>query len=299
MPLNSESRKFLSDIFGKKPNKLVPMRREFDTNEPVGVLNQLKKNGAITALDIDELDKNNPFVNPTSKDKIYLDIRFRVTDWKKIDAYGEEEFNKLTVEPYGKDKQVRIAKERIISKALKLENNEFRFRDWDLGAIDGDHIVFMEILETLRKKNFLEYWDCTFDIYLGTCECFIKVLKDTKELQEKNKPKIINEKIAKTQKKKPVPAPKFHFTEGILFRDYSDNVIKIKNENSQEYRLLATAFKLPLKTRIDAATDEIELTARQIYDTATRLNQKIKEKFGPDQFFDNDYNNKYVRRVVE
>jgi hypothetical protein len=58
-------------------------------------------------------------------------------------------------------------------------------------------------------------------------------------------------------------------------------------------------MNLPVKERIDALSDDLELTFRQTYDTARRLNEKIKSTFGIDNFFETDMTNKLVRRIVE
>lgn len=93
--------------------------------------------------------------------------------------------------------------------------------------------------------------------------------------------------------------PKFKFSEGVLFRDFADGVLLFKNENDQEFILIKTAMGLPINEKIDAMTEQIDLKPRQIYDTAKRLNTKIKDTFGINDFFAIDFTNKYVKRVVE
>lgn len=92
---------------------------------------------------------------------------------------------------------------------------------------------------------------------------------------------------------------KFRFSNGVLFRDFSDEVLIFKDENEQEFRVIKTAMNLPINERIDALTDNMELTFRQLYDTARRLNEKIKTTFGRENFFETDSTNKLVRRVIE
>ena len=58
-------------------------------------------------------------------------------------------------------------------------------------------------------------------------------------------------------------------------------------------------LELPVGERIDALTDELDMTFRQIYDTARRLNEKIKNTFKIDSFFALDSQDKNITRAVE
>lgn len=91
--------------------------------------------------------------------------------------------------------------------------------------------------------------------------------------------------------------PKFRFTEGILFRDFENGILKFLDEKDKEFTLISTAMSLPVGERIDTFNTEMEF--RKMYDTARRLNEKIKEKFKIDKFFETDFANKYVKRLVE
>lgn len=93
--------------------------------------------------------------------------------------------------------------------------------------------------------------------------------------------------------------PRFRFDQGVLFRDFSDTVLKIGGENTLEYRLVQTALKTPVGEKIDTLTDELEMEWRQLYDTAKRLNDKIKTVFKVDEFFQIDYQNKNVSKTIE
>lgn len=93
--------------------------------------------------------------------------------------------------------------------------------------------------------------------------------------------------------------PRFRFDQGVLFRDFCDTILKIGGENTLEYRLVQTALKTPVGEKIDTLTDELEMEWRQLYDTAKRLNDKIKTAFKVDGFFQIDYQNKNVRKTIE
>lgn len=111
---------------------------------------------------------------------------------------------------------------------------------------------------------------------------------------------IFTEKGTKSNlEKEPFPSPKFRFNQGVLFRDFCSEILRIEGENTQEYRLLDTAIALPIEERIDAATENLEMEWRQLYDTARRLNDKIKNTFKIDNFFCIDYQNKKMHRAVE
>jgi hypothetical protein len=73
----------------------------------------------------------------------------------------------------------------------------------------------------------------------------------------------------------------------------------VKGENTKEYRLLDTAIALPVGERIDLVTEYIDMEWRQLYDTARRLNDKIKGLFEIDNFFHIDFQNKKIHRTVE
>jgi len=92
---------------------------------------------------------------------------------------------------------------------------------------------------------------------------------------------------------------RFRFDQGILFRDFCDTVLKIKGENTLEHRLVQTALKTRVGEEIDTLTDELEMDWRQLYDTAKRLNDKIKTAFKISDFFQIDYQNKKIKKTIE
>jgi len=93
--------------------------------------------------------------------------------------------------------------------------------------------------------------------------------------------------------------PRFRFDQGVLFRDFCDAILKIKGENTLEYRLVQTALNVHVGEKIDTLTDELEMDWRQLYDTAKRLNEKIKSTFKIDEFFIIDYQNKNIKKTIE
>ncbi len=90
----------------------------------------------------------------------------------------------------------------------------------------------------------------------------------------------------------------FHFKNGILFRDHCGEVMTFKNENSLQYKLLRCAFSLPIGEQLDGATDDLDMSGRQIPDTARHLNEEIEKVFGISLFV-HDYPNKWAKRIVE
>jgi hypothetical protein len=112
--------------------------------------------------------------------------------------------------------------------------------------------------------------------------------------------KLIDAYEAKSaEKQADMRTPKFRFDQGVLFRDFCDTVLKIGGENTLEYRLVQTALKTPVGEKIDTLTDELEMEWRQLYDTAKRLNDKIKTAFKVDEYFQIDYQNKNIRKTIE
>jgi len=119
------------------------------------------------------------------------------------------------------------------------------------------------------------------------------------EEEKKIKNEIIEELGFKEKEIQPTPLPKFRFNQGVLFRDFCNDILMVKGENTKEYRLLDTVVALPARERIDALTENIEMEWRQLYDTARRLNNKIKDIFKIDNFFQIDFQNKKLHRTVE
>ncbi len=291
MALDFESRELLSDIYQIKPNKKVFITKRLHSNGFLGMLDDLEKKGIIENLSALENEFGSDFLETTDKGTLY-NIRFKVEDWKKLDEFGIKEFNNLITEPYGKDKQLQIVKTAIVKKALQLENTKFRLSKGDVLGDDKEHIVIFETLKDLEKEKFLKLTGATnFDIKTGDWACDIELLKDLKELRKQT---------AKAEPKKgPAPSPKFHFNQGVLFRDFCNEVLIVRSENSKEHTLLTVAMFQPVMARIDATTDDVEMDWRRLYDTARRLNDKIKTVFKIDNFFQLDFENKKLWRVVE
>jgi hypothetical protein len=305
MLLSSDCCKLLGDIYGKREDKSISLIGKFEDNEFREMLRDLEKRKAIRNLSINfyphiviETAKHNEF-----------EIKFEVLSWKKIDDFGEEKFEEFTNEPYGEEKQKREVKNVIIKKALELENTKFSISNNDFEYGDILHIAFLKVITGLEKDGFLISYGITFNFggIVPGFEGSVEILESIEDLikrsvkpatKQKEKKIIIQEKKIKELPLQPLP--KFHFKEGVLFRDFCDEIIVIKGENSQEYRLLGAAIKLPASERIDTLTDSIEIDEwRKLYDTARRLNEKIKNTFKINNFFDIDYQNKKLRKTVE
>lgn len=291
MALDFESRELLSDIYKAKPDTKVVIRKRLHSNGFLGMLGDLEKKGLIEDLVASENEFGLDSLDTTDKGMLY-NISFTVKNWQKLNEFGTKEFSNLITEPYGKDKQLQVVRAAIVKKALQLENTKFRFSKSDVSGDDKEHIVIFEAIKGLEKEKFLKLTgDTHFDIKTGDWACDIVLLKDLKEFQKQT--------IKTEPKKESVSSPKFHFNQGVLFRDFCDEVLIIKGEGSQEYSLLAIAMSLPVMERIDATTDDLELDWRRLYDTARRLNDKIKTTFKIDNFFQTDFENKKLHRAVE
>lgn len=92
--------------------------------------------------------------------------------------------------------------------------------------------------------------------------------------------------------------PKFRFYKGMLHRDGYDPVV-VFAEETQEFTLLRVAMEHSSGERIDAATDDIGMDLRGIYDAARRINKKVKDAFGINGFFRTEWSDKYIERTVE
>jgi hypothetical protein len=290
MALDLESRELLSDIYQIKPNKKVFITKRLHANGFLGMLDDLEKKGIIESLYASENEFGSDLLETTDKGTLY-NIRFGVKDWHKLDEFGIKEFNNLITEPYGKDKQLQIVKAAIIKKSSQLENTKFRLGKSDVTGNDKDHIVIFEALKDLEKEKFLKLTGGTnFDIKTGDWACDIELLKDLNKL--KGQP-------VKGRKSGPASSPKFHFNQGVLFRDFCDEVLIVRSEKSKEHTLLIVAMFQPVMTRIDAETDDVEMDWRRLYDAARRLNDKIKNVFDIENFFQLDFENKKLWRAVE
>lgn len=299
MALDYESRKLLGDIYECKPDQQVTIQKRLYSKGFVEMLESFQKKKMIKDLSIHKDELENPLFGYDSEKGTVYNINFAVRSWQKLDDFGGDEYNKIVTEPYGKEKQLKITKEAIIDKAIGLENIQFRIDNGDLGYPDKEHVVIFEVLDELQKENFLELLDSSFYIDTGDFECDIKLLKNLKELKAKRAKKDESEKQKTAPKNEPTPSPKFRFNQGVLFRDFCNEILIVKGENTKEYRLLDTVIALPVRERIDALTENIEMEWRQLYDTARRLNGKIKDIFKIDNFFQIDFQNKKLHRTVE
>ena len=301
MQLNSECRDLLDNLYGLKGEPKVSLILSFHNNDFKSVLSDLSNMKAIQNLYI-EAKTDNGFIANT---KISFLIRFDVVSWKKIDDYGEEKFNDFTVEPYGDEKQKRIVKDIIIEKALELENTKFKISSYNFKSDDIKHIAFLKILDKLEEEKFIKTKEVFFEVGSQRLwpffEADIEILESYESLKKVNNAieKIFGKREKKENNDFTQQVPRFYYNQGILHRDFCKEVLIIKGENTQEYRLLDIAFNLPINERIDALTDGVEMKWRQVYDTARRLNEKIKETFKVDNFFEIDFENKKLCRTVE
>jgi len=92
--------------------------------------------------------------------------------------------------------------------------------------------------------------------------------------------------------------PSFHFVDGIFYLDHYDGFLKF-SENTMEYTILRVAFNEATGYRLDSATDGLEdYLIKQIYDAGVRLNEKINNKFGIDNFFELSFG-EYIKRSTQ
>lgn len=299
MALDLESRKLLAGIYGLKPSEKIAIKERLYSNGFMEMLEEIEEKKAIKELAILNDSFDNSIFSHSTKEGTVYNISFTVRSWQKLNKFGSDEFKKLVTEPYGKDKQLKIVREAILNKAIRLENNEFRINDDDIGYPDQEHIAFLEVIDGLAKEGFLKTRDGTFYIDTGNFEYDIKLLKDIPELKRERAQKEKPKRQKPVLKNEPVLSPKFRFSQGVLFRDFCNEVLIRRGENTQEYRLLDTAIALPVRETIDALTENIEMEWRQLYDTARRLNDKIKDIFKVDGFFQIDFQNKKLHRTVE
>lgn len=215
-------------------------------------------------------------------------IILRIVNWDKLWNFFIEKYDHVT-DPYGKEKQMTIIREAIVKKALKQENKEISISLSELGEEDKEHINFAHTIQDLADDSFLIIKDIKLPLS-GESEFKIEITGDLSRFAEEEKSPDQKEKTGQQ---------KFRFSNGVLFRDSVDNTLAVKNENTQEYRLLKLALSLPIGERIDAVSDGLEMSFRQIYDTAMRLNEKINKIFGVKDFFVIDSQNKHVIRSVE
>jgi len=99
--------------------------------------------------------------------------------------------------------------------------------------------------------------------------------------------------------KNPTETIKFRFSKGILYRDFHDGVLKFVDEKDKEFAIISTAMGLGVGERIDAANRNIEMEPRALYDATRRINEKIKKTFNISGFFENNFQNHYIKRLVE
>jgi hypothetical protein len=273
--------KTIMKILSQKTGPIIVIKKNFQDAETLGAIYFLENKGLIYNLrhikgKEDKYDKGDVIFAMSSREALY--------------NYYLERYEDSVKDPYGSKRQVEIVKEVILAKAEKLDNNTFTLGASDFKEGQRKHIYLIPSIETLSGGKFLEIKKIDLPPF-GDLEYKIKLLKRQKKTDKTEEPK--------SKKANQFKKPKFRFSNGVLFRDFCDETLAIKNENTQEFKLLRLALSLPMGERIDAMTDELDMSFRQIYDTATRLNEKIKNIFGIDAFFLIDSKNKHITRAVE
>jgi|GEM_PF-3971898 len=194
-------------------------------------------------------------------------------------------------EPYGKEKQKKLVKEAILKKASRLENDVVTITRADLTVHDNEHLNLLLTIQDLVDDNFVAIENLNLSVY-DNSEVRVRLIEGWVKLEDSNK------KNSSTDAKL-INTPKFRFSNNVLFRDLSDEVLRFDRENSHEFQLMRVAFEVPINERIDTILEKLDMDFRQIYDTANRVNKKIEDKFKVSNFFKIDYKNRYIKRVVE
>jgi hypothetical protein len=177
------------------------------------------------------------------------------------------------------------------SKRIRLIQYEINQELSGLGRYDVENILGL-----LRSQGFIvdfKHYTNENNDRLDFFECIVDNFFDDKftAFEEENSNIFAGNEVCANGK--------FHFVDGILFRDHCDYIIK-SDEKTQEYAILRHAFSIKVDERIDGASGDIELDFRQIYDVSRRLNEKIKNTFKLNRdFFISNSSEKYIKRVVE
>ena len=273
MELTTECRTLLGDLYGSREKDALSFPKGKLKPPCIRMLQDLEKRKIIKNLSLDP------------------DISFEMINWSGLDEYGIASLKDLVTEPYGFEKQCRVVKEVITKKAQELDNPKYAIDSSDFILHGGDHIQIFEVIKALKKEKFLKAHSFWFTPD-GEFEIKIELLGDyhPPQKKEESKPPV---------KIKAECTRKFHFKDGVLFRDHVDAVLIFKNENSLQYKLLNSAFSLPVDERLDGLTDGLDMSGRQIPDTAGEINKKIQDAFGVSGFFETDYPNKSAKRIVE
>lgn len=172
------------------------------------------------------------------------------------------------------------------------------FNEKDVSLVQAEKIALFLLEETkifsdvtTDERDQLGELGIKFEIAKGGSLELKNLLEDTRTCLDEKSKGVKKEGLACT--------PIFHFVEGILFRDHSDRILQFK-EKTMEYALLRSAFNQGANSRLDSATPGLDdYNAEQIYKTAHRLNEKIKDEFGVEFFFWLDHTNKHVKKSVQ
>lgn len=277
-------------ILNQEPNLRVVIRNGLQNPEICSVIFMLENNGLIfNRINIEKDDPKKGY----KKD----DILVSVSNWKALHDYYFEIYENDVADPYGQDKQLAVVKKLIIEKSGRLENKEMSIGGDDFEKDVRRHIYLIKTVKDLAEKKFIEIENMELPPFADVV-FKIKLIGDISAERENDKNEVEDKKDEVEKDLIVVDSPKFRFSNGVLFRDFTDNVLIVKKEDSFEHQLLRLAVSTPVGERIDSMSD-IDMKFRQIYDTARNLNTKIEKTFKISDFFVIDFANKYVKRAVE
>ncbi|MEK7071985.1 MAG: hypothetical protein AAB849_01975 [Patescibacteria group bacterium] len=159
-------------------------------------------------------------------------------------------------------------------------------------------LKYLKINQYILEYSFISdsnRWDTEVEASINR-EQFEKFYHQLEGVYQK---RVVDPQINENNQKKEPNKIKFHFCEGVLFRDGIDGILQF-SEKTLEYNLLVVSLSLPLNDRIDVATQGVDCEKwKQLYDVAMRLNEKISLKFGINNFFEIDYKNMHLKRITE
>lgn len=274
---------FLESFFAYRSDKNITLEAEFQNNEFKSLLKRLEGRKIIKNLEVDKITKTEAYK-----------IKFDIIDWSGLESFAQYVFDDLVEDPYGVDRQLSIVYNRILEKALELDNIIFTITEADFDPYEREHIQFIKAFNMLAEKKYIFERESTY--YLSDRSFLFRILlfKNLNTYRKELNKEAIKESSEEKERQK------LTFVNGVLRGGWSKNELKIKSENSFEYQVLSAAFSEPLGKKIDCSTDYIDIDKFQkIHDTALRLNKKIENSLGIKNFFDIDYSNKNIVRTVE
>lgn len=169
--------------------------------------------------------------------------------------YYSDIYENDVVDPYGPDKQIAVVKKLIIEKSERLENAKMSINGDDFEKDVRRHIYLIKTVKGLAEKKFIEIKSMELPPFTDVI-FKIKLIGDINGEQKNDKNEREDKKDEEVVKDSAVAdSPKFRFSNGVLFRDFTDNVLVIKKEDSFEHQLLRFALSAPVGERIDAMSE--------------------------------------------